>query len=60
MNVKITGTKLTIEMDLQEPTASTSGKSLVVASTGGFSPTGAVYKGKPLKLNVTGIIPVTK
>lgn len=57
MKVTVNGTKLTVEIDLVEkPEPSSSGKTLIAASTGGFTKTGVQYKGKDLSLNLTATI----
>ena len=49
MTVEIKGNKLCIEIDLEKPTPSASGKTLVVASTRGNAVTDAMVDGKPEK-----------
>lgn len=57
MNVKIDGNKLVIECELPaQAELSKSGKSLNVVSTGGFVPTTASFKGKPIRINVNAIV----
>lgn len=56
MHVTTEGNELVIRMPLGNPTASKTGKTLVVASTGGFVQTTAMVCGKAIKLNVTGTI----
>jgi hypothetical protein len=56
MQVRIEGKKLVIELDLEEPRPSKQGKSLIVASSGGFAPTTVQVKGKPVKVSVNAII----
>ena len=46
MNGEIKGSKLCIEINLEKPTPSTSGKTIVVASTRGNVVTTAVVDGK--------------
>ncbi len=46
---------LTIVMDLQEPTPSASGKTLVVATTHGNQPTDVMVKGKPVTIGVNAV-----
>jgi hypothetical protein len=48
MTVEIKGNKLCIEIDLEKPTPSASGKTLVVASTRGNAVTTAMVDGKPI------------
>jgi len=43
---------ITIVADLEGPTASASGKTMVIASTRGNLQTGATYKGKPVVLGM--------
>ena len=45
-------TKMTVVIDMQPPTASASGKTLVVASTRGNQVTNAVYDGKSITLGL--------
>ncbi len=47
---------LTIVMDLEEPTPSSSGKTLVVASTRGNATTDAKLNGKPVIVGVNAYI----
>lgn len=56
MSVSIKNGKLVIELPIQEPTPSKSGKSQIVASTGGFTSTTATVKGKPVRIAVNAII----
>ena len=56
MNVEVKGSKLCIEIDLEEPTPSSSGKTLVVASTHGNAVTTAVWKGKPIIIGLNAYI----
>jgi hypothetical protein len=56
MKVTINGSVLKIEMDMQKPTPSASGKTLVVASTHGNIPTTALIDGKPIVLGVNAYI----
>ena len=51
MNVEIKGNKLCIEIDLEKPTPSASGKTLVVASTRGNAVTTTEVDGKPGQRN---------
>lgn len=52
INVKVQGTKLIIEADLETPTPSASGKTMVVASTRGNMRTTAEVNGKPLTVGL--------
>jgi len=56
MKATITGKKLTIEIDLQDPRPSSSGKSLVVATTGGNQTTTATVNGKPVIIGLNAYI----
>lgn len=56
MNVEIKDNKLYIEIDLQEPTPSSSGKTLVVASTRGNVVTSAQVDGKPVTIGLNAYI----
>ena len=47
---------LTLVLDLEEPTPSASGKTLVVASTRGNASTTALINGKPLTVGVNAYI----
>jgi len=52
---------LTISIPLDEQgTLSSSGKSIIVANTGGYIPSGIRVQGKLLKLSVVGLIPADK
>lgn len=59
--MKIVDGKLVIELPLNpnpQPTESSKGKNLNVASTGGFmAVAGLTYMGKQVKVNVNAIIP---
>jgi hypothetical protein len=58
MKTTIKGNILTIEIELNgKPPASSSGKTKLAASTGGFTATGIDFLGKPLKLSVMATIP---
>ena len=48
--------KLVIEIELQEPTPSASGKTLVVASTRGNATTEAMIDGKPVVIGLNAYI----
>lgn len=56
MNAKIVGTKLVIEIEMCEPRPSASGKTLVVASTGGNQATAVVINGKPVVVGLNAYI----
>ena len=56
MKVEIKDNKLYIEIDLQEPTPSSSGKTLVVASTHGNTVTTAMVNGKPVTIGLNAYI----
>lgn len=56
MKVEIKDNKLFIEIDLEKPTPSASGKTLVVASTRGNTATTAQVDGKPLTIGLNAYI----
>jgi hypothetical protein len=56
MSVSIKNGKLVIELPLQKPTASKTGKSQIVATTKGFADTSAQVAGKPVRVAVNAII----
>ena len=56
MTAKIQNGKLIIEIDVQKPTPSKSGKSLVVASTNGNVTTSTLVDGKPLVIGLNAYI----
>ena len=56
MKVEIKDKKLYIEIDLEEPTRSASGKTLVVASTHGNTVTTAEVNGKPVTIGLNAYI----
>ena len=56
MNVEIKDNKLHIEIDLETPTPSASGKTLVVASTHGNMVTSATIDGKPIIIGLNAYI----
>ena len=56
MKVEIKGNKLFIEIDLEKPTPSSSGKTLVVASTHGNTVTAAEVDGKPITIGLNAYI----
>ncbi|ABB23416.1 MAG: hypothetical protein A3K90_02855 [Pelodictyon luteolum] len=57
MHVEIRDGKLCIEIDLEKPTPSSSGKTLVVASTRGNAVTEVKVDGKPLTIGLNAYIP---
>jgi len=59
MQAEIKGSNLviTIPADL-DPKPSKSGKSRMVATTGGFVTTTALVKGKPIKIGLNAVIPL--
>ncbi len=56
MKVEIKDNKFFIEIDLQEPTPSSSGKTLVVASTHGNTVTQVMINGKPVTIGLNAYI----
>jgi len=56
MKAEVKGNKLFIEIDLEKPTPSSSGKTLVVASTRGNVVTDAQVEGKPLVVGLNAYI----
>ncbi len=56
IEAKIEGNKLIITCDLDEPTPSASGKTLVVASTRGNMKTSVSIDGKPLIIGLNAYI----
>ena len=56
MHATIEGKKLIIEIDLETPTPSASGKTLVVASSHGNAATTAIVDGKPLIIGLNAYI----
>lgn len=56
MSVEIKGNKLCIAIDLEKPTPSSSGKTLVVASTHGNSGTKVEVIGKPVTIGLNAYI----
>jgi hypothetical protein len=56
MKVEIKDEKLFIEIDLEEPTPSSSGKTLVVSSTRGNTVTTAEVNGKPVTIGLNAYI----
>jgi hypothetical protein len=56
MEVRIENGKLIISIELQEPTPSSSGKTLVVASSHGNMTTEAIINGKPVIVGLNAYI----
>jgi hypothetical protein len=56
MNVEIKDNKLFIEIDLETPTPSSSGKTLILASTHGNTVTTAQVDGKPVIIGLNAYI----
>lgn len=56
MTVEIRDNKLCIEIDLEQPTPSSSGKTLVVASTHGNAVTDVMVAGKPVTIGLNAYI----
>lgn len=56
MKVEIKGNKMVIEIDTTAPTASASGKTLVIASTHGNQKTGVMVNGKEVVLGLNAYI----
>lgn len=56
MTVEIKGKKLCIEIDLETPTPSASGKTLMVASSRGNAVTTAMEDGKPVTIGLNAYI----
>jgi hypothetical protein len=56
MTVKVNGKKMTIEIDMQKPTPSASGKTLVVATTRGNVTTETEVDGKKLTIGLNAYI----
>ena len=56
MDVKIENGKLIISIDMQTPTPSASGKTLVVATTHGNMVTDCVIDGKPVVVGLNAYI----
>ena len=56
MNVEIKGNKLVIEIDMQAPTPSSSGKTLVIATTHGNVATECMIDGQPLTIGLNAYI----
>ena len=58
MKVTIKGNTLVIEIEMQKPTPSASGKTLVVASSRGNQATTAEIDGKPVIVGLNAYIPI--
>jgi len=56
MEARIEGKKLIVEIDLQDPRPSASGKTLVVATTSGNQTTAATVNGKPVVIGLNAYI----
>lgn len=56
MTVEIRDNKLCIEIDLEKPTPSSSGKTLVVASTHGNTVTDVMIESKPITIGLNAYI----
>lgn len=56
MKVEIKGNVLTIEIEMTKPVPSASGKTLVVATTGGFVKTQVKVDGKDVSIAVNAIV----
>ena len=56
MKVEIKGNILVIEIDMQKPTPSATGKTLVVASSHGNQPTAAQVSGRPVIVGLNAYI----
>jgi hypothetical protein len=56
MQARIEGNKLIIEIEMQPPTVSASGKTLVVASSRGNKTTEAKVDGKPIVIGLNAYI----
>ena len=56
MKAEIKGKQLIITCDLQEPTPSASGKTLVVATSHGNQATSVIVDGKPLTIGLNAYI----
>jgi hypothetical protein len=57
MKANIVGTDLVITIPMNEPRPSSSGKTLVVATSGGNQTTTAVVNGKPVIIGLHAYIP---
>lgn len=60
MNVRIQDGNLVITIPLQTPSPSSSGKTLIVATSGGNKPTDAVVDGKQVIVGVNAYVKATK
>ena len=60
MRAEIKNGKLVVTMDMQEPTPSASGKTLVVATTHGNQPTTVQVDGKPVIIGLNAYIKSAK
>jgi hypothetical protein len=56
MKAEIKGKKLIVEIDLQEPTLSASGKTLVIATSHGNQQTSAMYDGQPIMIGLNAYV----
>lgn len=56
MQATIKNNKLIVEIDLQQPKPSASGKTLVVATSGGNITTSATVNGKPVTIGLNAYI----
>lgn len=56
ITAKVDGKQLVLVMDLQAPTLSKSGKTKIVATTGGFVQTTAKVDGQPVSVSVNAFI----
>jgi len=58
MKTEIINGKLVITLDINSPEISKSGKSIMVAGTGGFKKTGVQIDGKEVSISVNAILPI--
>jgi hypothetical protein len=56
METKIENGKLMISIPISPARPSASGKTMVIATTGGFTTTTVEVEGKPVRINVTATI----
>lgn len=56
MNVSKQGNMLVVEIPLEQPRPSKSGKALIVAGTGGFQKTGVEVAGKEVSISINAIV----
>ena len=56
MKARIEGGKLIVEIEMQQPTRSASGKTLVVASTRGNVKTEVLVQGQPVTIGLNAYI----